>query len=116
MRGLTGNMAVTPTLTRLCPAFLNLGSDGINRPDPRQALWIYAELAHLLDINPAAAQAAKAAAVYRPDLFDRMSESLAHLPDGDGIGLRYGPEFHGDDLSGYIRGLGPASPRDLARR
>ena len=115
MRGLTGNMAVTPTETRRQPDFLNLGGAGINRPDSRQALWIYAELAHLLEMKPNREQAAAAAAVYRSDLFDRAAGTDLAAPGGDGIGLRYGPEFRSDDLAAYIRALGEAPLRNLAR-
>ena len=115
MRGLSGNMAVTPTETRRQPDFLNLGRFGINRPDSRQALWIYAELAHLLDMKPDREQAAAAAAVYRSDLFEGAIGTAIQAAEGDGIGLRYGPDFRGDDLAAYIRALGEAPLRNLAR-
>jgi NitT/TauT family transport system ATP-binding protein len=115
MRGLSGNMAVTPVEARQHPDFLNLGGGGINRPDPRQALWIYAELAHLMGMKIDKDQAAEAVSVYRPDLFDRAVGPAPQDYEGDGIGLRYGPRFRGEDLAGYLRALEESPLRDVAK-
>jgi len=104
MHGLTGKMAVSLTETRSNPNFINLGRFEINRPDPRQALWIYAELMHVLGTPVRADQAQLAEAVYRCDLFDAALGPPDSIPL-DPVGLKNGPTFRSHDLKGYLTDL-----------
>ena len=102
LRALSGEIAVTPTGVRHAPNFLNLGRDGVNRPDARHAGWLYAEMMHALGRPVAVADAALAATVYRPDLYDAATGDRPALLPQDSVGLVHGPAFSGDDLNAYL--------------
>jgi len=105
LRALSGEIAVTPTRVRKFPDFLNLGRDLVNRPDPRHASWLYAEILHGLGRPLISTDAMLAAAVYRPDLYDGVAGAPAKPPPADSVGLVHGPAFIGDDIAAYLRAL-----------
>ncbi|GLK75664.1 nitrate transporter [Methylopila jiangsuensis] len=49
------------------------GRDHALRPDPRHALWLYAQMTRWRQASGEEGEAARAASVYRPDLFDRAA-------------------------------------------
>jgi len=102
MRTFAGKLAVTPTQTRPEPEFINLGRGQINRPDPRQALWVYAELTHLLGRPVRREEARVAASVFRRDLFDEAIGEPEEPESPDAIALTYGPAFDSNDLQAYL--------------
>jgi NitT/TauT family transport system ATP-binding protein len=105
LNALSGVLAVNRTQTRSASDFLAFQGDDINRPDPRKARWLYAEIAtglrHPLDES----QAQAAATVFRPDVFDAATGNNAMPDRHDPIGLRFGPAFDASDLKGYIDAL-----------
>jgi ABC-type nitrate/sulfonate/bicarbonate transport system substrate-binding protein len=105
LNALSGTLAVNRTESRSAADFLTFQGDDINRPDPRKARWLYAEIATGLRQPLDEAQAQAAAAVFRPDVFDAATGNNA-LPEApDPIGLRFGPAFDASDLKGYVDAL-----------
>ena len=81
------------------------GAD-INRPDPRKARWLYAEIAAGLRQPLDEAQARLSAQVFRPDLFDAATGNNALPETPDPIGLKFGPAFDSGDLQAPRPGQG----------
>jgi NitT/TauT family transport system ATP-binding protein len=79
------------------------------RPDPRHALWLYAQMVRWRQVKHSAAAAAVAAGVYRPDLFDAALAGRDGATADDGIGAFAGPSFNADDVPGYLAAV--AAPR-----
>jgi len=105
LNALSGMLAVNRTEARSMPDFLRFEGDEINRPDPRKARWLYAEIASGLRQNLNASQAEAAACVFRPDLFDTATGNNALPESQDPIGLKFGPAFDSNNLQGYIDAL-----------
>jgi len=105
LNALSGTLAVNRTESRSAADFLTFQGDDINRPDPRKARWLYAEIATGLRQPLDESQAQAAAAVFRPDVFDAATGNNA-LPEApDPIGLRFGPAFDALDLKAYVDAL-----------
>ncbi len=105
LNALSGNLAVNRTEARSLSDFLTFEGENINRPDPRKARWLYAEIATGLRHPIQETQALAAAAVFRPDLFDVATGNNALPEPLDPIGLKFGPAFDSEDLQGYIDAL-----------
>jgi two-component system, oxyanion-binding sensor len=104
-RILDGRLVVAPDgNTRAHGQFFILDGGAALRPDPRHALWLYAQMVRWRQIDHSAAAAAAAARVYRPDLFDAALTSLDGVAE-DGIGAFAGPSFLPDDIPAYLRAL-----------
>lgn len=114
MHALDSKLAITPTTSRREEGFINFGRGHVNRPDPRHALWIYAELMHVLGLPLRREQAQIAQSVYHPELFDQATGSVFKPSAEDAVGLCQGPAFHDDDLAGYLETLRGAP--DAARK
>jgi len=107
---LSGTLAVNRTESRSAADFLTFQGDDINRPDPRKARWLYAEIAMGLRGALDEAQARAAASVFRPDIFDAATGNNA-LPElADPIGLKFGPAFDAGNLQGYADALMQTAP------
>lgn len=105
LSALTGTLAVNRTEARSIPDFLVFEGEDINRPDPRKARWLYAEIISGLGQSVDEAQAQIAASVFRPDIFDSATGNN-QLPElYDPIELKFGPAFDAEDLQGYVRAL-----------
>jgi len=102
LNALSGTLAISRTEARAMPDFLAFDGDDINRPDPRKARWLYAEIAAGLRQPLDEAKAQAASAVFRSDIFDAATGNNALPESGDPIGLKFGPVFDPDDLQGYI--------------
>ncbi|HKY18061.1 MAG TPA: CmpA/NrtA family ABC transporter substrate-binding protein [Rhizomicrobium sp.] len=105
LNALSGTLAVNRTEARSMQDFLVFEGDAINRPDPRKARWLYAEIMTGLRKPLDEAQAQEAAAVFRPDLFDAATGNNALPESQDPIGLKFGPAFDSDDLQSYAGAL-----------
>jgi ABC-type nitrate/sulfonate/bicarbonate transport system substrate-binding protein len=105
LNALTGTLAVNRTEARSIPDFLVFEGEDINRPDPRKARWLYAEIMSGLGHRIDETQAQAAASVFRPDIFDAATGNN-QLPEiSDPIELKYGPAFDASDLPGYIKAI-----------
>ncbi|MBI3677178.1 MAG: ABC transporter substrate-binding protein [Proteobacteria bacterium] len=102
---LSGGIRVTGDTFRNCGDFLLLGRESTNRPDPRHARWIFAELAHAGHVALSPGGAANAGAVYRHDVYDAATREPVAPMSGDAVGLSFGPSFDGDDLPAYLDAL-----------
>jgi NitT/TauT family transport system ATP-binding protein len=103
---LYGNLRVAPNgLRRAHPDFLLLGHETTNRPDPRHANWLYAEMVHAGQTSFSKEAFDAAAAVYRPDLYD-LATGEAPLPaTDDPVDLASGPRFSERDPAAYLAAL-----------
>ena len=110
MNALSGTLAINRTATRAMTDFLSFEGDNINRPDPRKARWLYAEIATGLRGTLAEDQAQKAASVFRPDIFDAATGNNALPESADPIGLKFGPAFDSGDLQAYVDALTQVPP------
>ena len=105
LNALSGTLQVNRTQTRSVDDFLVFEGEDVNRPDPRKARWLYAETMFAHRQNIREEEAAAAAAVFRPDIFDAATgRNWVSQPD-DPIGLRYGPAFDSENLEGYVAAL-----------
>ncbi|HET7083154.1 MAG TPA: CmpA/NrtA family ABC transporter substrate-binding protein [Rhizomicrobium sp.] len=105
MNALSGTLATSRTESRAMTDFLSFEGAGINRPDPRKARWLYAEIAAGLRQPLDESQARLSAQVFRPDLFDAATGNNALPETPDPIGLKFGPAFDASDLQGYLDAL-----------
>jgi len=93
--------------TRAHGGFFILDGCAALRPDPRHALWLYAQMVRWRQVEHSAAAAQAAAKVYRPDMFD----AALTVHDGvvqDGVGAFSEPAFQADDLDAYLSAVGAA--------
>jgi two-component system, oxyanion-binding sensor len=104
---LEGNLRVDAGGARRRDAdFLPLGRETTNRPDPRQAKWLFAEMVHAGQTPYTEDALAAAASVYRPDLYDRATGELPAPPKADPVMLTAGPSFTDPDTRAYLAALG----------
>jgi NitT/TauT family transport system ATP-binding protein len=103
---LEGNLRVAPnSLRRSNPDFLQLGRETTNRPDPRHAKWLYAEMVHAGQTSFSREAYDAAAAVYRPDIYDRATGETALPATDDPVDLAIGPRFSEHDPAAYLAAL-----------
>ncbi|NJM93175.1 MAG: ABC transporter substrate-binding protein [Rhodospirillaceae bacterium] len=103
---LDGRLTVAPNgETRTHGRFFILDGWPALRPDPRHALWLYAQMVRWRQIEHSPAAAAAAAGVYRPDLFDAAIAAREDASAADGIGAFAGPLFTADDVPGYLAAI-----------
>jgi ABC-type nitrate/sulfonate/bicarbonate transport system substrate-binding protein len=105
MRILEGRLVIAPSgETRAHGQFFRLDGSASLRPDPRHALWLYAQMVRWQQATHSPDAAAAAARVYRPDLFDAALTSSDGVAE-DGIGAFAGPQFDAGDIPAYLRAL-----------
>lgn len=103
-RTLSGRLKAAPDGTLKCdPAYLIPGAGIAGRPDPVQAVWLYAQMVRWGQTELRADALADARVVLSPALFDRCfaAHEMAGTP-ADGIGAFTGPPFDGEDVEGYL--------------
>jgi len=105
-RALDGRMKVTPDGTvRRSDRYLLVGRKGAGRPEPRQAVWLYAQMVRWAQAPLSTELLATAKAVFRPDLYDaaigEAKPDLAGEPV-DGIGAFAGPAFDPNDIDAHL--------------
>lgn len=94
------------TLTAGVPAryssdYMLFAREGADRPDPAQAVWLYAQMVRWGQTSATAAGLAAAKAAFRPDLYDAAVGS-APAERHATIGAFVGPEPENDDIAGYL--------------
>jgi NitT/TauT family transport system ATP-binding protein len=107
-RTLAGRLKISPDGTmRESRRYLVLGREGAERPDPRQAAWLYAQMVRWGQASLGADALAAAKAVFRPDLYDDALglDVRAGETGGDTVGAFAGPAFDGNDVSTYLAGF-----------
>ena len=83
--------------------YLVIESRSASRPDPRHALWLYAQMLRWGQATYDPAHTAAVRGVFRPDLFDAALRSITAPPTvEDGIGAFAGPTFDAADLPGHL--------------
>jgi NitT/TauT family transport system ATP-binding protein len=103
---LDGDLRVAPNgLKRADQDFLILGRETANRPDPRHAQWLYAEMVAAKQTRLADEAYRAAASVYRPDLYDAATCEAHIQATGDPVLLTMGPRFSETDPEAYLRAL-----------
>jgi ABC-type nitrate/sulfonate/bicarbonate transport system substrate-binding protein len=104
-RTFDGRLKISPDGTlRESSRYLLVGREGVARPDPMQAAWLYAQMVRWGQA-PLSAEALKTAmTVFRPDLYNEA------LGQGDkpselsgAIGAFVGPAFDAGDIEGHLR-------------
>ena len=105
-RTLDGRMKVAPDGTmRASKHYLLVGRCGAARPDPAQAVWLYAQMVRWGQAPLSAELLTAAKAVFRPDLYDAAraapAASFAGEP-ADGIGAFAGPPFDPSDVATHL--------------
>jgi NitT/TauT family transport system ATP-binding protein len=105
-RTFEGRIKVAPGgMTRTSARYLMIGRDGAARPDPAQAVWLYAQMVRWGQAPLSAELLAAAKAVFRPDLYDAALGAPATAPPGelaDHIGAFAGPSFDPDDIAAHL--------------
>ena len=103
---LDGDLRIAPNgLKRSDPDFLMFGRETTNRPDPRHAQWLYAEMAGAGQTPFAADLYRAAATVYAPALYDEATGETHVQTTGDPIALTHGPRFSEHDPQAYLSAL-----------
>lgn len=118
VRSLTGSLKVSPDgAIRATSRYMMIGRNGVNRPDPVQAAWVYAQMVRWGQASMAEDLRATAQAVFRPDLYDAalgVAPPPGHGEPRDGVGCFIGPEFNANDVAGHLaswRIRSPGRPR-----
>ena len=89
---------------RVSPDYMLFGREGADRPDPSQALWLYAQMVRWKQTVLSPHGIAVARATFRPDLYDAALGQSAPQPSG-GVGAFAGPALVGDDVAAYLDGF-----------
>ncbi len=102
---LAGRLTMAPgSDIRVSPDYMVLGRDGADRPDPSQAVWLYAQMVRWKQTTLSADGLETARATFRPDLYDAAIGSSGMTPSA-GIGAFCGPTLVDDDIAGYLAGF-----------
>lgn len=87
--------------------YLIFGKNNACRPDPRHAVWIYAQMLRWGQARFSTGLVEIAKAVYRPDLYDAaigvQEASAQSLPDV--VGAFAGPNLEASDVDSYLKGF-----------
>ncbi|CAN5259129.1 CmpA/NrtA family ABC transporter substrate-binding protein [soil metagenome] len=104
-RTLDGRLKISPDGTfRESSRYLLVGREGAARPDPVQAVWLYAQMVRWgqATYSPEALETAKR--VFRPDLYDAAVGAAAqpahHVQDG--VGAFDGAPFDPNDIAAHL--------------
>jgi two-component system, oxyanion-binding sensor len=106
LRTLDGRLKISPDGTiRESSRYLLVGREGAARPDPVQAVWLYAQMVRWgqASISPEALKIAEG--VFRPDLYDAalgLRGAHAAPPAFGSVGAFAGPVFDPADIAGYL--------------
>jgi NitT/TauT family transport system ATP-binding protein len=105
-RTFDGRLKIAPDgALRTSDRYLLVGRRGASRPDPAQAMWLYAQMVRWGQAPLSAEFLATAAAVFRPDLYDAVlgiRETRHAGEPADGIGAFAGPAFDPGDVAGHL--------------
>lgn len=81
--------------------YMLFAREGADRPDPMQAVWLYAQMVRWGQTSATAAGLATAKAAFRPDLYD-AAIGLQAAEKQSAIGAFVGPELQDDDIAAYL--------------
>ena len=104
-RTLAGKLKISPDgKMRDIDRYLLIGHEGVDRPDPRQAAWLYGQMIRWGQALPSSEGLTAAKAVFWPDLYDAALGLTQSTPEvgTDAIGAFTGPAFDADDIAGYL--------------
>ncbi len=105
-RTFDGRLKVAPDGTiRVSDRYILIGREGAARPNPAHAAWLYAQMVRWKQVPLSAELLAKAKAVFRPDIYDRIVGAPTAPPKGepmDGVGAFTGPQFDDSNLVKYL--------------
>ena len=102
---LAGRLTMTPgDDVRVSPHFIMFSRDGADRPDPSQAVWLYAQMVRWKQAVLSDSGIAVARATFRPDLFD-AAVGAGPAPASSDVGAFAGPPLITDDIANYLAGL-----------
>ena len=89
---------------RMSSDYMLFGRDGVDRPDPSQAVWLYAQMVRWNQAVLSPDGIAVARATFRPDLYDAaIGASVSRSPLD--IGAFSGPALVGDNIAAYLAGF-----------
>jgi two-component system, oxyanion-binding sensor len=115
LRTLEGRLKIAPDGTvRTNDRYLLIGRDGVARPDPVHAAWLYAQMVRWGQAPLAPDLVVASKAVFRPDLYDNALGQTAAETAGepaDRIGAIAGPAFDPNDIASYLAAW-PGRPHD----
>jgi NitT/TauT family transport system ATP-binding protein len=112
LRTLDGHLKISPDgAMRQSSRYLLVGREGAGRPDPRQAVWLYAQMVRWGQAGISSEALRIAEAVFRPDLYDAAlgMEASAATDLSDALGAFAGPLIIADDIAGYLASFKIAS-------
>ena len=102
---LAGRLTMKPEgEVRVSADYMLFGRDAADRPDPSQAVWLYAQMVRWKQAVFSADGLAVARATFRADLYDKAFGSVGS-PRMDGVGAFSGPALAGDDIEAYLAGM-----------
>ena len=104
-RTLDGRLKISPDgAIRESSRYLLVGREGVGRPDPAQAAWLYAQMVRWGQASISAEALKTAKAVFRPDLYDlALGSSAKSDPVAPPVvGAFAGPPFDPDDIAGHL--------------
>jgi two-component system, oxyanion-binding sensor len=105
LRTLDGRLKISPDGTiRESNRYLLIAREGVSRPDPVQAAWLYAQMVRWGQSSLAPEALKTAMAVFRPDLYDAAlgAQAIAAEPTG-AVGAFAGPAFDASDIAGHLK-------------
>jgi ABC-type nitrate/sulfonate/bicarbonate transport system substrate-binding protein len=104
-RTLAGSLKISPDgSVRESDRYLLIGREDAERPDPRQAAWLYAQMVRWGQASSSSNALAVARAVFRPDLYDAALslKEAAGIVGSDAVGAFTGPSLDADDIGKYL--------------
>src|SRR5262249_38728983 len=93
-------------LRRVDSDFMILGRQSTNRPDPRHAQWLYAEMVGAGQTAFEDETYYAAASVYRPDLYDAATGETHRNRGENWVTLKVGTGFEENDPKAYLANIG----------
>ena len=106
MRALQGRLKVEPAgRVRENARYLVIDS-ALARPEARQALWLYAQMARWGQVPFEEAHLPAVNACFSPAVYDAALASMTQRPVlDDGIGAYAGPSFDPADIASYLAAM-----------
>ncbi len=104
-RTLEGRLRISPDgTTRESDRYLLIGREGVARPDPVQAAWLYAQMVRWGQVSLSPQALRTAMAVFRPDLYDAALGLVGKSPEPpQAIGAFTGPAFESSGIEEHLR-------------
>lgn len=104
---LAGRLITSGGAERISADYMLFGRENADRPDPAQAVWLYAQMVRWRQTEASAAGLAAAKAVFRPDLYDAAFGAEPVVVPRYGVGAFMGPELIDHDVATYLAAFTP---------